>query len=393
MIYLIITTVFFFYALYLLLNMAAALFYTKPKLPHRGTEHCFLLFYPAYRPDKKFVQNLERMQEELQGLNAKLYVLSQEADESINQELKQIADYFDAATFSNGEGNAYHKALQFAVGQISRFSTRQQKIRSVLLMDPDNYTDRKSIERLLSAREEGADVVLSRRISISEEGQSSLFDGLSERINDYMMRRSKMVLGLLPELSGSGMMMDRKLFEQAVMKLDRKAPGMDKQLLINMMFSKQDLNIVFDEGALVYDEKTEDSDAFNRQRQRWFGNQYYNASVSGRQLFWSMRASMIDYAVALWRPPRSVQVLVSLLFAPIDLLLYLKGWIPAPLIAASALALIVALSVFLLNEGKWAHAFKKSLSMASISFLNAFSAFRSLLPGNSGRFIHTRVNS
>lgn len=169
-------------------------------------------------------------------------------------------------------------------------------------MDPDNYMSISSLKRLIEFRISGVDVAISRRKSYSKDTSTSLFDGMSERLNDYMFRRSKSMLGFHPELSGSGMLMDTNLFTQAVIKLDRKSPGMDKQLLIRMMLEKSDLKISYDEDAIVLDEKTEDSEAFNRQRMRWFGNQYYCAYTFGRKLLLSRKLSFVDYGISLWRP-------------------------------------------------------------------------------------------
>jgi hypothetical protein len=390
MIYLILTGILLFYAAYMFLNIGAALFYKKPASTKTDNKHSFLLFYPAYKPDESLIQNIRHMKAELAEFNAKIYVLSQEAPPEINAELQSLADYFDDRSFRSAEGNAYHRALQFAVGRISQFSTGQEKIESILLMDPDNYTHASSISRLIQGRISGADVVLSRRKAAGSKQASGLFDGMSERINDYMMRRSKQVLGLTPELSGSGMMMQRQLFEQAVHKLDRKAPGMDKQLLINMMFIKDDLNILFDEEALIFDEKTEDNAAFNRQRQRWFGNQYYNARVFGWSLITSGKLSMIDYALALYRPPRSIQIVLSVLLSPFDVLLYLNGWIPFPLVAISALILMLSLTLFFISDKKGRQVISQFLSLSQLSLMNGYTAFKSLMPGNSGTFIHTR---
>ena len=390
MIYLILTGILLFYALYMFINIIAGMFYSSPVYEHIDTDHSFLLFYPAYKPTEQVVDNLNIMKAEIADVNAKLYVLSQDATSEINEQIEDIADYFDAASFSSGEGNAYHKALQFAAGRISKISTGQQRIKSVMIMDPDNVTDQASIKRLLQGRVEGADVVLSRRKATNNSADESLFDGISERINDYMMRRSKQVFGLIPELSGSGMLMDRQLFEQAVMKLDRKAPGMDKQLLINMMSLKQDLKVLFDEGAVIYDEKTEEANAFNRQRMRWFGNQYYNARVFGWALIRSLNPSRMDYAIALCRPPRSVHIVFSMILAPFDLMMFLNGWVSAPLIALSAAALGLSLSAFFINEGIGGRVLRQIFSLSKISIQNGITAFKSLKPGNTGTFIHTR---
>lgn len=392
MIYSVIAGILLFYAIYMFIMMVASRFYNPREINSSDVDHSILIFYPAYKPGKQLLKNIEYMRKQVSDLNAKIYILSQDGEESINKELMKLADYYDNASFSSEKGNSYHHALQFAVTRMSEFSTGQDKIESILIMDPDNFMDKASIQRLIQRRVNNSDVVLSRRVAYSNDTSTGTFDGMSERINDHMMRRAKQVLGLTPELSGSGMMMCRKLFEKAVFRLDRVAPGMDKQLLINMMFEKKDLKIEFDDCAIVYDEKTEDNSSFNRQRLRWFGNQYYNAKKFGLKLIKSGRLSFIDYAIALWRPPRSMQIAFSTLFIPIDILLFTKGFITVPLVTIAAIIINSSILLFLNSERKLHLLMTHTLGFFKVSLTNGYTAFRSMMKSNEGQFIHTRVS-
>lgn len=373
-------------------TIIASLFYKAPSYNALNKEkHSILIFYPAYKADLNLVRNISHMRNQIGNLDAKIYVLSQDSGTIIDEKLKSVSDYFDSKSFSSLKGNSYHHALEFAVNQISKYSSvRESKFDSVLIMDPDNTMESASIKRLIQGRLNGTDVALSKRASISQDESISLFDGLSERINDYMLRRAKQVLGLIPELSGSGMLLDTELFTKAVLKLDKKAPGMDKQLLINMMFGCENLNIIFDEKAIVYDEKTTDSASFNRQRLRWFGNQYYNAKKSGIKLLTSGKLSLIDYAVVLCRPPRSFQLVASIALAPIDLVLVYFSLIPLPFLTVSAVFLSLSLVIFLQKEGLLSQIVKMILPIVKTSMVNGFTVLKSLKSDTEGSFIHTR---
>lgn len=388
MIYTIIASFILFYAFYMLLTVGIGLFYKSPKLEVSNPKHSVLVFYPIYKPSDKVIANLKKQKIEFESLNAKVFVLSQEASRSREDELNKIADYFRSEKFSHLDGNSYHHALQYAVSEIKNI---EKKFDSILLMDPDNYMSISSLKRLIEFRISGVDVAISRRKSYSKDTSTSLFDGMSERLNDYMFRRSKSMLGFHPELSGSGMLMDTNLFTQAVIKLDRKSPGMDKQLLIRMMLEKSDLKISYDEDAIVLDEKTEDSEAFNRQRMRWFGNQYYCAYTFGRKLLLSRKLSFVDYGISLWRPPRSFQVVGSIILVPIDLVAYSLNWVQAPLISFSALISTVAIGLFLLNEGMMKKVISNILPLVLTSLKNGYTAIFSSLKTN-GSFIHTRID-
>ncbi|MEO1021625.1 MAG: glycosyltransferase [Bacteroidota bacterium] len=388
MIYIALTSIVLFYAVYMLLTIGIAWFYTSPDTTLSDSDHDVLVFFPMYKPGADAVMNLNRQKKELEHKNVKVLVLSQEADSAIDAELARIADYHKAESFSHLSGNSYHHALAYAVRHIE---TLGQSFDSVLLLDPDNFMDQYSLQRLIASRSAGHDVGLSRRKSYAKETSTSLFDGLSERLNDYMLRRSKAVMGFHPELSGSGMLLDTNLFRNAVLKLDKKAPGMDKQLLIHMMLMKDDLQISYDEDAVVLDEKTDQAASFNRQRLRWFGNQYYNAYHYGRKLLTSRDSSLVDYGISLWRPPRSFQIVASVLLTPFDLYAYWMGWIHAPVLAVSAVISVVAISLFLLKEDAFRMVVRQMLPMAGTALRNGWTALHGS-GSASGSFIHTRAD-
>jgi len=388
MMYTIIASIILFYSLYMLLTVGIGLLYTSPELKADVTKHSVLVFYPMYKPTERAVENLLKQKKELHEVDARLFVLAQDADADIDEKLKTMADYFRSERFSHLDGNSYHHALEYAVKEIDDFDT---KFDSILLMDPDNYMNTNSLRRLIQSRISGSGVALSRRESYSKDTSTSLFDGMSERLNDYMFRRSKSLLGFHPELSGSGMLMKTDLFTEAVLQLDKKSPGMDKQLLIRMMFAKFDLEISYDEKAVVLDEKTEDAGAFNRQRMRWFGNQYYNAWKFGWKLITSNKSALVDYGISLWRPPRSFQLVGSVLFIPFDLLAFNLGWIHAPIMTISALLSVAAVGLFLLNEGMLSKVVVKSIPLIWTSLKNGYTALKGSF-NSKGSFIHTRVN-
>ena len=392
MIYVLISSYILFYAVFMLILVLFGTSYKKPKLTQDLTahKHKLIVFFPVYKPSKKAVQTIRKQKKELSNLNAQLYVLSQDGKPEIDSELQEISDHFDTHSFASYKGNSYHHALEFAVDRMQLFG--EEKADSVLLLDPDNFVPKEGILQLINARTNGAHVAMGQRVSYSEDTSTSLFDGLSERLNDFMFRRAKSVLGLTPELSGSGMLVELTLFTNSVRKLDKIAPGMDKQLLINMMFEYERLSISYNENVVILDEKTEDDSAYNRQRLRWFGNQYYNAKKFGIRLLTSKNLSLIDYGITLWRPPRSFQIVLAVLFAPFDVWLFLSGFTVAPLILISAIISTSALAVFLNQIGALANVIKNIFPVLRTALTNGVTAAKSMRNKNEGTFIHTRID-
>ena len=65
-----------------------------------------------------------------------------------------------------------------------------------------------------------------------------------------MMRASRSILKAPIELSGSGFIAEFELLSGAIHNLDAKAPGMDKNLLIQLLSLKPSIKMLFDEESV-----------------------------------------------------------------------------------------------------------------------------------------------
>jgi hypothetical protein len=208
-----------------------------------------------------------------------------------------------------------------------------------------------------------------------------------------MMRASRNLCAAPIEISGSGILFEKNLFSHAVQQLDKRAPGMDKNLLIQMLRLKPEIRMTFLHDAFVIDEKTNSLQAYERQRTRWFANQYFNAIFYSFALIKlsieAKRWGIFDYTLSLWRPPRAFQFLALLLgmflegiwfwFYQLSIPFYTLGF------ALSSLALFTALQSSSLKIGS-----KDFLTFMKIGIKHAFLAIKSLSPKLYGTFIQTR---
>jgi cellulose synthase/poly-beta-1,6-N-acetylglucosamine synthase-like glycosyltransferase len=385
-----------FYACYFAITILAGfLFKNQRSKEQMDGVKPYVILIPAFRPN----QNLERVLRSLkcatQHQNVKIYVLLQESSMAIESMVRRYAHWVDHKSFSSLEGNPYHHALNYAVRRIDSycFSTGFQAD-SVLLLDQDNTIDESSLNVLQYQRNIGADVVQARRKAAFIGNATSTADALSERINDFQLRRGKQTLGLLPEISGSGILFERSLFSHAVANLDKRAPGMDKNLLIQMLMLKPDLNLIYTEEAVIEDEKTDDKAAYSRQRTRWFANQYFNAIYyAHRLLAHTIRHRSlkgVDYLITLLRPPRSVQLALINVLAPFEIYLWSQGGLPSLMLTSSALFMDLSLITLMLSEGVGFSFLSSPASLIYTLKFNLASFLQSLNPRLLGTFIHTR---
>lgn len=385
-----------FYSAYFAFTLVSGFFFRAGRTGSLSLQaKPYVILIPAFRPTKQLEAVLSRLRKEVDPEKVRIYVLLQDSEMAMESMARSYANWVDHKSFQSLKGNPYHHALNFAVSRINSYcASTGFAAESVLLLDPDNSIDQRSLSILNHYRNIGADVVQSRRIAISKGMGISTADALSERINDYQLRRGKQVLGLLPEISGSGIMFERSLFERAVQNLDKRAPGMDKNLLIQMLMLKADLNLIYTEEAVVSDEKTEKKDAYGRQRTRWFANQYFNAFFYAVKLvLHSLKHGNLkglDYLLTLLRPPRSIQLALVNVVAPLELIMWLSGLLPLPAMLISAVFMNVPLLLMLLKEHNERPLAAVVVNLFSALRLNLISFLRSLNPKLLGTFIHTR---
>lgn len=387
----------FAYTLYFgVLALASFLNLRTSKPSTRNDSHDpVTLFIPAYKVGADFVNHLRDLRQGMSRSDVRFYVLFQETASDVVEQSAPYLDAFDEKNFINVVGNPYHHALSYATQRMKKHWNLSDES-PVLLLDPDNVISAHSVEILHSTLKQGYDVVQGRRLASQSKTQTGWVDAASEALNDLLWRSGKQQLGLVPELSGSGILFRYRHFSTAVNNLDHSAPGMDKNLLIQLLLAFKDLNLCYSPEAILFDEKTNDTTAFGRQRIRWFGNQYYNA------IHWSfplLLASLkrfsfryIDYAITLGRPPRSVHALLTVLFVPIDLLLLYFGFISFSFfIPAIFLWLMIVLPVLLQTKPEGTEI--NVSSMIKLVLGNVVSVAQGVSSKAKGTFISTRENT
>ena len=348
------------------------------------------ILIPAYKVNDRFPQRLKNLRASLDGLPHTIYVLFQHCEKTIIDESVPFCHHFDKATFNHLEGNPYHHALRYALDQIKNHHPESTHI---LVLDPDNIIENKAYSKFLAYTETDADVIQGQRMPDTTSGSTSQFDAISERLNDIQFRRSKVVQHLYIELAGSGMMLRYNLFKEAVENLDTDAPGMDKNLLIQLIRIDPFIKMHYDERITIVDEKTSQPDQLHRQRLRWFANQYFNAfryaypliklSITHRIL------APADYAITLARPPRSVQFLLAILLPVTELVLLFFDIISIPYLTIAMLPFIAGTAIFVVSNPDVISP-SKIPGLIYLALKNSLSALLSLHPKLKGTFISTR---
>ena len=133
-------------------------------------------------------------------------------------------------------------------------------------------------------------------------------------------------------LAGSGMAFTTELYRKCLGHLDITGAGFDKVLQYQIV--SKGLRIAFSEQAVVYDEKTTNTDQLVKQRARWINTWFryfkYGFTLAGNGLA-GFSLNQFLFGLILLRPPLFIFLFLSVFFMGLDF------W-AAPAMAASWLA-------------------------------------------------------
>ncbi len=390
---------FLFYSLYwlalIVLGYANPIAWQENK--NKRNPH-LLLVLPAYKPGPIFMEVLNSIEKAIkERKNINVYVLLQEADGDYVNFVKSKGFFVEEKSFGHLGGNSYQHALRHITKTIKRECKKGTwSPEFLMLVDKDNLLDENYFTNIPESIYESYDIIQGKRSSLLVNNSVAFFDTTTEALNDTMFRKAKQNMGLMIEISGSGALIETELFIEAIISLDPKAPGFDKNFMVQLLSNKRDVRTIYWPASELFEEKTSTIDAHNPQRLRWFGEQYYNALYHGKTLLNAAltyrRMAAFDYIITLWRPPRSIQVVITPFAAIMEIAWYLfsGSWpLYLPLFTVSVVILGFAVVLFLISQRALGAALTHGFQLPKLAFYNLFNAAKSIKKENHGKFIHT----
>lgn len=371
------------YSIYMFVLVLSGMFYRPAAVGNFETPRIKILL-PAYKPDEVFMKVMKQLKMVTEGQSVDVFILFQYADLKYCEMAGALGFEYEIKAFDHLGGNSYQHALNY----LAKHHLSDSDHEHVMILDKDNLIAADFFEELKKIDLSGFDLVQSVRGPLEVGEGLQVFDALSERFNDLMLRAGKCFWGGVVELSGSAALIRVDVFKQCIEKLDPQAPGFDKNFMVNLLIDYPLLKTMFSERLVVYEEKTAAIQNYDAQRLRWFGEQYYNAFYkAGSLLKNALRGNFksLDYWLSLVRPPRVVLMAISFLLTTIDL------WDGQPGILSIAFVLnaltMLVVSFPYLDQIKASHFLIKGWS---ILHSNVISALTSLNKKHIGTFIHTR---
>lgn len=354
----------------------ASLWGTRKKYPVANKKNRFVVFIPSYKGDKVIIDSINSLlNQDYPKESINIVVISDRMADSTN---KAISGLPVTLLIIYPENSSKANALNSAVDM---FDANMYDVAVVL--DADNIVETNFISALNDAFYSGSEAIQAHRTAKNLNTDIAILDALSEEINNSIFRLGHVNLGLSSALIGSGMAFDYKWFRENVKRL--KTAGEDKEL--ESLALKDRLFIDYLDHIHVYDEKTQNADAFSRQRRRWLASQYGSMKQGLKDLPEAILARNIDYIdkIIQWMLLPRVLVLgiisiATILTTLLNWSLSVKWWI---LLTSLIFTFVVAAPGFITNKNN----IKAIRKVPFIFLLMFFNLFR--LKGVNKKFIHT----
>lgn len=385
---------FIFYTWFMFLAVVSAIIFRiryKTSSYTGKTKKRFALMLPAYKAsnqllhviDACYSQNYPREQYDV-------FVLAQHCSDELIRAVRATGAIVFKKTFDDSPGNPYLFALNYFIDRIEQFA-KNNPYNAIVLIDKDNLLAENFLAVINQRFQEGRRAVQGRRRPFNLDTSAACLDYLSETMNDQMLRAAKAAFGLSAEVSGSGMAFDVDLYKKAISAVDLQSPVHDKTFYLELL--KLKTHVFYEPEAILYEEKTESYHAIAGQRTRWIGGQFYLLKHNFFRLLWlgvrQMRIDPIDYAITLFKIPRSLHILglsfwivFGFLFPSLSMVSGV-GWI------YYTLGYFASILFFLIIDSAPRQVYRALLSSPMFVYSMVTSTIKSITQKIQGKFIHT----
>lgn len=339
--------------LYMLLFTICSMFSHKGALPKTNHQNRFIILITAYK-NKRVLQTVRSMLAQTYPQRQfDISVVSDHNDEMTNMRLAQEPITLLTPNF---EKSTKAKYLQLAINNLPQFKIYD----IVVVLDAGDLVEPEFLENSNAAFESaGTKAIQTHILSRNRDTTAARMGAIFEEINNSIFRRGHIAVGLSAGLMGSGCAFDFNWFKNNIFNI--KSAWEDKEL--DAMLMRQHIHIDYFDQIYVYNEKTRESDEFNRERGRWLKAQYLTLLKNIQYLpvaLVNRHYSWADKIIQWMLMPRMVLMAVIILMSIVMPMIYttlaFKWW---GLFAITLLVCAMATPDYLVDEN-WDRTFFKS---------------------------------
>jgi len=255
---------------YTLIFSVAGLFYKTPAFgkasagkPSEGYNK-FLVLIPSYKEDSVILDSAKRaLEQTYPATHYKVAVVADSLQSTTLLALRQLPIDVVEVHF---ESSTKVKSLNTAL------TTLPDEMDYVVILDADNVMASDFLVKINSVVSPTVRVVQGQRKPKNQNNALALLDGLSEAINNHIYRQGTASMGLSASINGSGIVFDYSILRKKLSTMS-SVGGFDRELEILLL--EDGIRVQYHKGAIVFDEKVSQTQAFQNQRRRWISSQYF----------------------------------------------------------------------------------------------------------------------
>jgi cellulose synthase/poly-beta-1,6-N-acetylglucosamine synthase-like glycosyltransferase len=254
---------FSYVSLYSFILALAGIFYAPLRPPESDTKRKMAVLIPSYKEDSVIVHVAgEALLQDYPREYYDVVVIADSLKPETIQKLKQLpVKLVEVAFDKSTKVRSLNRAFS-AIGDNYDFA---------IILDADNIMEKDFLRKINNLIGKGYRAIQAQRASKNQTSSMSVLDGLSEIINNYIYRQGSVAIGLSSSLIGSGMVFEYKTVKDILLGLD-SVGGFDRELELDLI--RKEIKIYYAKGVVVYDEKVESAEVFERQRTRWLSSQF-----------------------------------------------------------------------------------------------------------------------
>lgn len=254
-----------------------------------------------------------------------------------------------------------------------------------LILDVDNIMEHNFLSKINARLQDDQMVIQGHRTAKNLDTAFSILDGISEEINNHIFRKGHVALGVTSALSGSGQAMRIQEFKLAMSGISSAVE--DKELEYYLL--RNNYKVLYENDALVFDEKVQNSKVFTSQRKRWISSQFYEMNkVLGegvKDLLFKGKFDFFDKGLQRVIMPRVLLLGFSFFCALFYFIPFIQlGQYFLTLFIINCLSYIIAIPSSYFNV----NTLKAALRLPLAFFLMFFAMIKS--KGNSKKFVQTQ---
>jgi cellulose synthase/poly-beta-1,6-N-acetylglucosamine synthase-like glycosyltransferase len=248
---------------YSFLLSVAGLFFRAPKPAESAVKRKIAVLIPSYKEDTVIVAVAEHALKQTYPRDRyDVVVIADSLKQETIAKLKALPLILVEVSFEKStKVNSLNRAMD-VIGDNYDYA---------LILDADNVMEKDFLHKMNNMLGLGFKAIQAERTSKNHTTSMSILDGFSERINNFIYRQGHVAAGLSCSLIGSGMIFEYKTVKEILSGL-KSIGGFDRELELALI--RRGVRIYYGKGALVYDEKVETTEVFERQRTRWLSSQF-----------------------------------------------------------------------------------------------------------------------